>query len=170
MTGENGGFIEITERLDQQRNQSLAWFMWSFLVWSFLQIFVIIGYAITGLLGSPLLPWLFLGGGLVPMALWVFFLLRYLFLGRRIRSNPVIAEALRDEMVRDAWYRAAAAGFWSMLAVEASFTILKVLSTVLIGYFLGAPQLMMFLEIRSPLAIAVGLGVTIGTYLRYRRD
>ncbi|MFC1499465.1 hypothetical protein ACFL6T_00425 [Candidatus Zixiibacteriota bacterium] len=167
---ENGGFIEITERLDRQRNQSLAWFMWSFLIWSFLQIFVITGYAFMNLLGSPLLPWVFLGGGLVPLALWICFLLRYFFLGRRIRSNPAIAEALRDEMVKEAWHRAAAAGFWSMLAVEASFTILKVISTIVVSHFLGAPHLLILLEIRSPLAIAVGLGVTIGTYLRYRRD
>ena len=57
-----------------------------------------------------------------------------------------------------------------MLAVETSFTILKVLSTIVVTHFLGAPHLLILLEIRSPLAIAVGLGVTIGTYLRYRRD
>ncbi len=167
---ENGGFIELTERLDQQRNQSLAWFMWSFLAWSFLQIIVIIGYVITGMSDPGFLPWLFLVGGLIPMTLWIFFLLRYLFIQRRIKVNPAIAEALRDEMVREAWHRAAAAGFWSMLAVEAVFTILKVLSTILVAYFLGVPQILIFLDIRSPLAIAVGLGVTIGTYLRYRRD
>ncbi|MFC1628152.1 hypothetical protein ACFL3H_03435 [Gemmatimonadota bacterium] len=170
MTGENGGFIEITERLDRQRNQSLAWFMWSFLVWSFLQIIVIFGYAIVRMSDPGFLPWLFLVGGTLPMAIWVYSLIRYLFLGRRIRSNPEIAEALNDEMVREAWLRAAAAGFWSMLAVEAGFTILKVLSTGLILHVFGAPQVLIVLEIRSPLAIAVGLGVTIGTYLRYRRD
>ncbi len=167
---ENGSFTEMTERLDRQRNLSLSWFMWSFLTWSFLQILVIAGFAVFGMRDHEFLTWLFFVGGLIPMTLWIFFLTRFLFIQRRIRGNPVIAEALRDEMVREAWLRAAAYGFWSMLAVEAAFTILKVVSSIVFVNLLGAPHLMIFLEARSPLAIAVGLGVTIGTYLRYRRD
>ncbi len=167
---ENGSFTELTERLDRQRNLSLTWFMWSFLTWSFLQILVISGFAILGMRDQEFLTWLFFVGGFLPLVLWIFFLIRFLIIQKRIRGNPVIAEALRDEMVREAWLRAAAYGFWSMLAVEAAFTILKVLSTIVFVHLLGVPHFLMVLEIRSPLAIAVGLGVTIGTYLRYRRD
>ena len=61
-------------------------------------------------------------------------------------------------------------GFWSMVAVEAGFTILKVLSNVAVSLFIEDPRVLILLQIRSPLVLAVGLGVTIGTYLHYRRD
>ena len=167
---EHNSFAALTERLDRQRNQSLAWFMWSFLAWSFLQILVLTSFAVMGMREQEFLTWLFFVIGFIPMALWITFLIRFLWVRHRIGADPQVAEALRDEMVREAWLRAAAAGFWSMLAVEASFTILKVLANVVFAQFLGIPHLLIFLEIRSPLAIAVGLGVTIGTYLRLRRE
>ena len=145
-------FTQRMEHLDLQRNRSLAWFLGTFLFWSFCSIALLLGYGILGGFGP------------------VFFLGRYLWIQHRIKADPRMSEALNDEMVRSTWFRAAAAGFWSMLAVEVVFTILRISSNLLVSMGFIDIRFIAVPDIRAPLAIAVGVGVTIGVYLHHRRD
>lgn len=168
MNPENS-LTQRMEHLDLKRTRNLAWFLGSFLVWSFCSIVLLLGYGIFGGYNRAFTPVLIVLLTL-PLAVWLFFLGRYLWIQRRIKADPQIAEALNDEMVRSTWFRAAAAGFWSMLAVEVVFTILRTSSNLMVGMGFVDISILYIPDIRSPLAIAVGVGVTIGVYLHHRRD
>jgi Flp pilus assembly protein TadB len=92
-------FTAEVERLDRQRNSSLAWFLGSFLVWTLGTIAAM--FLLIGVLGLGM--WVLAPLYVLPLALWLFFLVRYLLIQSRIRSQPRLAEALNDELVRAAW-------------------------------------------------------------------
>ncbi len=160
-------FTAEVERLDRQRNRSLAWFLGSFLVWTL---------SATGgivLIASPvrLADWVVGPFFSLPLLFWLFSLLRYLGIQSRIRSQPRLAEALNDELVRTAWLKAASAGFWAMLTAEILVTLWGTL-VVNVAIDLGLVPLnsVLMMDLRSPLVLAIGVGVTIGVYLYQRRD
>jgi hypothetical protein len=160
-------FTEEVERLDRQRNRSLAWFLGSFLVWS-LGTMGWMGFQIS----RPWLGmWVVVPLYVLPLAVWLFSLLHYLGIQSRIRSQPRLAEVLNDELVRTAWLKAAAAGFWAMLTAEIVVTLGRTLAGIIsVGFGLIPWKPVLALDIRSPLVLAIGVGVTIGVYLYQRRD
>jgi len=160
-------FTEEVERLDRQRNRSLAWFLGSFLVWNL--------SAMGGMIvvASPVRHAEWVLGPLfsIPALIWLFSLLRYFGIQSRIRSQPRLAKVLNDELVRTAWLKAAAAGFWAMLTAEILVTVWRTLAANLaIGFRLIPMNPVLAMDIRSPLVLAIGVGVTIGVYLYQRRD
>lgn len=159
-------FSRQVEILDQQRDRSLSWFLGSFLVWTLSMVGA--QYAVL-LLGTAALwavgPILF-----ISMGLWILFLGRYLWVQYRIRSDPQLAEILNDELVRTAWRRAAASGFWALLAVVVLMTLVRTATTVSVGLGVIPIEPAIFVDVRVPLGLAVGVGVTIGVYLHQRRE
>jgi len=159
-------FSREVEKLDRQRDRSLSWFLGSFLLWTL--------YAI-GSMYAMLIPekpglWVLGSVFVLSMGVWVFFLGRYLWIQSRIRMDPRLAETLNDELVRIAWLRAMSAGFWAMLAAEVLFTIWRMAVNLLVGLGLIPLNPVVFVDIRAPLVLAVGVGVTIGVYLHQRRE
>ncbi|MFC1543697.1 hypothetical protein ACFL4Y_00385 [Gemmatimonadota bacterium] len=158
------------ERLDRKRNRSLAWFLGTFLFWSIASMLLMFA-SLTFLsgVGSQFVPLLLIPFGLFPIAIWGFFLARFLWIQGRIRREPRIAATLDDEMVRHAWMRAASYGFWAMLGTLVLVTLYVMLLRVLVitGVTPIAPSL--FDAIQAPLSITVGVAVTIGSYLHQRR-
>jgi len=164
----NTSTIETIERLDRQRSRSLACFLGTFLFWSLCWIAISLLHWILGAFGPEDALWLLPLTG-IPTILWLFFLLRYRSIQYKIKSDPEVAAVLNDEMVRYAWLRAASLGFWSMLAVEAIPTIgLAFINSL--HAFIGTPDLSALYGIQSPLAVTVGVSVTICAYLHARRD
>ena len=159
-------FTAEVERLDRQRNSSLAWFLGSFLVWTLGTIAAM--FLLIGVLGLGM--WVLAPLYVLPLALWLFFLVRYLLIQSRIRSQPRLAEALNDELVRAAWLKAAAAGFWAMLTAEILVTFWRVLANTTVSIGLVPRNYTLLIDIRSPLVLAIGIGVTIAVYLYQRRD
>jgi hypothetical protein len=161
---------EEMERLDEQRNRSLMWFLGTFLAWSFASILIIMAaFTLMGTSDSDMILVMSLPLVVLPLLLWIYFLVRFLLIRRRIRRNPEAAAYLDDEMVRDAWRRAAATGFWAMLAVEALVTLQALTLRVIIVTGLVSPIPSVLSAIQAPMVIAVGVGVTIGRYLYLRR-
>jgi hypothetical protein len=160
-------FTAEVERLDRQRNRSLAWFLGCFLVWTLSALGGMV------LVASPVRLTAWILGPLfsIPLLFWLLFLLRYLRIQSRIRSQPRLAEVLNDELVRTAWLKAAAAGFWAMLTAEIVVTLGRTLAGIIsVGFGLIPWKPVLALDIRSPLVLAIGVGVTIGVYLYQRRD
>jgi hypothetical protein len=160
-------FTAEVERLDRQRNRSLAWFLGCFLVWTLSALGGMV------LVASPVRLTAWILGPLfsIPLLFWLLFLLRYLRIQSRIRSQPRLAEVLNDELVRTAWLKAAAAGFWAMLTAEILVSIWQFLvANVAIGFRLIPLNPVLLMDLRSPLVLAVGVIVTIGIYLYNRRD
>ncbi len=162
----DSSFAQQVEQFDRQRDRSLAWFLGSFLVWTLATIGSMFLLVSPGLVSVSLVGPVFL----LPLALWLFFLGRYLWIQARIHSDPRLAEALNDELVRTAWLRAAAAGFWAMLAAEVLSTLWRMLANMTVGLGLVQINSVLFLDLRAPLTLAVGIGVTIGVYLHQRRE
>jgi len=160
---------EIIERLDKQRNRTLAWFIGTFLLWTLsAYAFTVINW-ISGGLEPELQARLSMYFVAIPSIPWLCFLLRYRDIRRRITTTPELASVLNDEIVQHAWLRAAAKGFWAMLAVEIIFE-------VGLGFyqssnaFIGTPDLSFLWGFQSIMAITIGLSVTIGTFLRARQS
>jgi hypothetical protein len=161
---------EDMERLDEQRNRSLMLFLATFLAWSFASILIIMAaFTLMGTGDSDMILVMSLPLVVLPLLLWIYFLVRFLLIQRRIRRNPDVAAYLDDEMVRDAWRRAAATGFWAMLTVEALVTLQALALRVIIVTGLVSPMPSVLSAIQAPMVIAVGVGVTIGRYLYLRR-
>jgi hypothetical protein len=162
----DGSFARQVEQLDRRRDRSLAWFLGCFLAWTLATIASMFLLVTPGLVSLALIVPVFA----LPLAFWLFFLGRYLWIQARIRSDPRLAEALNDELVRTTWLRAAAAGFWAMLAVEVLSTLWRMLTNVTVSMGLVPLNPVLFLDLRAPLTLAVGIGVTIGVYLYQRRE
>jgi hypothetical protein len=159
------------ERLDQRRNRNLAWFLGVFLFWSVSSV-LMIGASIMLMqagASTAITPLLLIPTVAVPLLIWIVLLARYALIQGRIRANPELALKLDDEMVRDAWKRAASTGFWTMLTVEVLVTLQVFVMSVLMGAGLVPPGPILLDYVQAPLAIAVGVGVTIGRYLYLRR-
>jgi hypothetical protein len=164
---------ETIERIDALRDRSLTWFLTSFLIWSggsiALILYLSFGWrSLSGGLGR-LLGYLIWVWFLAFLFLWVVMLGRYLLIRGRIGRDPVLTTALNDEGVRSAWLRAASTGFWTMLAAEVAFVLIRVGTGGVIALGLAPVELVMLQGVRSPVVLAVGVGVTVGRYLRLRR-
>lgn len=163
------GSLELREQLDRARERTLAWFLGTFLFWAIAQITLTLLFLFAA--GQHALPaWLFGPFALLPLLLSLVFLGAYLRVMQRIRADRATAEALNDELVRFAWLRAAAAGFWSMLGVMVAFSLVNILLRILTGFGLLDPRLGALDAIQPPLAIAAGVGVTVLTFLRLRKE
>ncbi len=166
----DSSFARQVEHLDRQRDRSLAWFLGCFLFWVASTMVLTVAVVRLGFAGRAVGPYLLLTLALAPFLLWFFFLGRYFWIQLRIRSDPRLAEALNDELVRAAWLKAAAAGFWTMLAAEVLLTLARLLTNIVIAMGLLPWTAGMFNELRSPLVLALGIGVTVGVYLHQRRE
>ena len=163
--------MDELEQLDQKRNRALAWFLGVFLFWSITSVLMIGAFIVLMKAGinTDLPPLILVPSIVIPLLVSMVLLARYAFIQGKIRANPELARMMDEEMVREAWRRSAATGFWVMLAVEVLATIHVYISGFLMGAGILQPSPILLDSIQAPLSITVGVGVTIGRYLYLRR-
>jgi hypothetical protein len=123
------------EALDRKRNRLLSWILAVYGVWhGILLLLTLIAFIKFGLLIRH-----FMSGvrlyiliiGVVALAVFLFFIIRWLIYKRTLKKNPETAMAVNDERVKQNWLMAYRTSFIVMISLAVILEILKIASNAI---------------------------------------